>query len=120
GGIGRAWFAILPFAVIGAWWLLRRGRWAALAFVVLVAAGTLLTMPMPWYARETLFVPALGAALAAVAASAYGTATLLRRRRARVASLGILALASISVVFVNAKPNIAINAPNSTHLASPG
>lgn len=120
GGIGRAWFAILPFAVIGAWWLLRRRRWAALAFVVLVAAGTLLTMPMPWYARETLFVPALGAALAAVAASAYGTATLLRRRVATVASLAILALASISVVFVNAKPNIAINAPNSTHLASPG
>ena len=120
GGIGRAWFAILPVAALGAWWLFRQRRWAALAFVVLVAVATLLVMPMPWYARETLFVPALGAALAAVAASAYGTGTQLRARLATLGSLGILGVATISVVYVNAKPNIAVYKPGTTHLASPG
>ncbi|HEY2917089.1 MAG TPA: hypothetical protein VGI98_07750 [Candidatus Limnocylindrales bacterium] len=120
GGIGRAWFAIVPFGALGVWWLLRHRRWAALVFVVLVGGATLMTMPMPWYARETLFVPALGAALAAGAATAYGTTTLLRRRAATVVSLAILALASISVVYVNAKPNIQVLAPGGTHLASPG
>jgi hypothetical protein len=120
GGIGRAWFAILPFAILGAWWLLRRRRWAALVLVVGVAAGTLMVMPMPWYARETLFVPALGAALGAVAVSAYGAGSLLRTRSATIGSLAILALASISVVYVSAKPNIDVTAPNSSHIASPG
>jgi hypothetical protein len=113
GGIGRAWFLVLPFAFIGVGWLLRRRQWAALAFVVVVAGATLAVMPMPWYARETLFVPAVGLALAAVSLSAFP------RPLATIGGLLVVFLAAISLVFVNIKPNVQVTAPNSTHLASP-
>jgi len=113
GGIGRAWFLVLPFAIVGVGWLVRRRQWASLAFVVLVATATLAVMPLPWNARETLFVPALGLALAAVALSE------LRPRLATVGGLLVVLLAGISLVFVNIKPNVQVTPPNSTHLASP-
>jgi hypothetical protein len=100
GGLGLAWPVVLAIAVGGAVLLARRRQVAALALVALPAAVTLLVMPMPWYARLTLFVPAVGLPIAAVALSA------MRPRLATLGGLGLVGLAAVSLAFANVRPNI--------------
>lgn len=104
GGFGRAWPLILVVAIAGGVLLLRRRRWAAVALVVAPAVLTLLTMPMPWYARLTLFVLGVAVPLAAVALTA------LPARAATVAALVLVAVATISLAWANIRPNIDIRA----------
>jgi Dolichyl-phosphate-mannose-protein mannosyltransferase len=131
GGIGRAWYLILLVAIVGGLWLVRRRQWPALALVVAPAVLTLLTMPMPWYARESLFVPALGSALAGAGATALTgsrsgamrgatSRTMSGDGRRRAATLGgfvVVAVAAVSLVFVNIRPNIDVRNDRG-HLAS--
>ena len=103
GGLGRAWPVVLPIGLLGAGLLLRRRQWPALGLVIAPAVVTLLIMPMPWYARLTLFLPAIALALVAVALST--------RRAGPIASLGGLGLvgvAAISMVLATALPNISL------------
>jgi hypothetical protein len=120
GGIGRAWFVILPFAIGGAWQLLRSRRWAALGLVVLVAGVTLLIMPMPWYARVTLFVPALGCALAGVAFTVMAAGRTVMPRVAQIATAVVVVLAGFSLVLADIRPNLAIRGQDGRAFASPG
>jgi hypothetical protein len=113
GGLGRAWPLILPLAILGLGWLLRRRRWAPAALVILPAWATLATMPMPWYARYTLFVAGLGAALAAVGIGA------LPPRLARLTGLVLVGIAAISLAVADGRPNIDVRSPDGQHLASP-
>jgi hypothetical protein len=107
GGLGRAWPLILVVAAAGAVVLVRRRRFDALALVALPAALTLLTMPMPWYARLTLFLPGIALPVAAVALDAL---TAIRPRLASLAGLALVTVAAISLVFVNIRPNLDISA----------
>ena len=105
GGLGRAWLAIVPIALAGMVVLLRQRRsFAVFGLVALPTLVTLLTAPNPWYARYTLFLPALALPFAAVAIDR------LRPRLATLAGLGLVGLAAISLVFVNIRPNIDIRA----------
>jgi hypothetical protein len=104
GGLGRAWPLLLLAAAIGVTLLVRRRSFAPLILVVLPAAVTLATMPMPWYARLTLFLPAIAAPLALVALDAVP------RRAATPAALAIVAVAAVSAGFANIHPNIDISA----------
>jgi hypothetical protein len=79
-------------------------RIAAVALLVGPAWLTLATMPMPWYARLTLFVPALALPLAAVALSTF------RPRAATIGGLALVGLAAVSLVHANIRPNINIRA----------
>jgi 4-amino-4-deoxy-L-arabinose transferase-like glycosyltransferase len=112
GGLGAAWPAILLIAAAGLVLLARRRAVAPIAFVLIPAGITLLTMPMPWYARLTLFLPAVALPLAVVAIDA------LRPRPATIAGLALVAVAAISLTFANARPNIDIQAGNPPKLAS--
>jgi hypothetical protein len=114
GGLGAAWPAILVVAAAGLVLLARRRAVAAIAFVVIPVGVTLATMPMPWYARLTLFLPAVALPLAAVAIDA------LRPRFAAIAAFAIVAVAAVSLTFANARPNIDIQAGNPPRLASVG
>ena len=100
GGLGRAWPFIAVLAVLGAGVLLRHRRGAALMLVVLPATLTLFVMPMPWYARLTLFLPAVGLALVAVVLDELGS------RLRLVAGLVIVGVAAISLTFANIFPNV--------------
>jgi hypothetical protein len=112
GGLGAAWPAIVVIAAAGLVLLARRRAVAPIAFVVIPAGVTLATMPMPWYARLTLFLPAVALPLAAVAIDA------LRPPFATIAAFAIVALAAVSLTFANARPNIDIQAGNPPRLAS--
>jgi 4-amino-4-deoxy-L-arabinose transferase-like glycosyltransferase len=114
GGFGRAWPVILPIAVAGVVLLARRRRLIPLALVVAPAAVTLAIMPMPWYARYSLFVPAVALPLAALAIDAV------RPRLATIAGLALVGLAAISLTFANARPNIDIRMGDPPRLASVG
>ncbi|HEY3334695.1 MAG TPA: hypothetical protein VGK16_05595 [Candidatus Limnocylindrales bacterium] len=100
GGLGRAWPLILAVAIAGGGLLVVRRRWMALALVVAPAAVTLAVMPMNWYARLTLFVVAVGLALVAIVLDA------LRPRWRTAGGLVLVAVAAISLVVVNARPNL--------------
>ncbi len=100
GGLGRALPLILLLAAGGALILVRRRRIPALALVVAPAVVTLLVMPMPFYARLTLFVVGVALPLTAVALSA------LQPRLATVVSLMTVGLAAVSLAFANLYPNI--------------
>jgi hypothetical protein len=102
GGFGRAWPILAVLAAGGIALLIRRQRVAALGLVVLPAIVLLATMPMPWYARLTLFVPGMGLPLAALALSAAPS------RIGRVAGLVIVGVAAISLAIVNGRPNVDI------------
>ncbi len=107
GGFGRAWLVILPLAVAGlilTILTIRRRSLVAVGLVVLPAAFTLLTTPNPWYARYTLFLVALGLALAAVVLARLG------RRAWTVGGIALVALAAISLTFANIHPNIDVKA----------
>jgi hypothetical protein len=104
GGLGRAWPLIALVALAGAAILVRRRRAAAVVLVLLPAAVTLLVMPMAWYARLTLFLPAVGLALVAVVLDA------LRPRLRLVAGLVLVGVAAISLAFVNLRPNLDLSA----------
>jgi dolichyl-phosphate-mannose-protein mannosyltransferase len=107
GGLGRAWPLVGVVAFGGLAIVASRRMLDALALVALPAAITLLTMPMPWYARLSLFLPGLALPLVAVAL------TWVRGRAPVVATAGGLVLvgvATISLVFANASPNIDIRA----------
>ena len=83
-----------------------------MALLVGPAWLTLATMPMPWYARLTLFVPALALPLAAVALSA------LRPHVATIGGLALVGLAAVSLVHANVRPNINIRAAFAALLAA--
>lgn len=99
GGFGHGWLAVLPLSVFGAGILARRRAWAALALVLAPALLTLALLTSPWYARYTLFIPALALPLAALALDRIGS--VLRT----AAALVLVALASLSVVVACAYPN---------------
>jgi hypothetical protein len=67
GGFGIEWPLLLVLGLAGAALLAGRRRFAPLVLLALPAALTLVTMPMSWWARLTLFVPLLVVGLAAVA-----------------------------------------------------
>jgi hypothetical protein len=114
GGLGAAWPAILVIAAAGLVLLARRRSVAPIAFVLVPAAATLVTMPMPWYARLTLFLPAIALPVAALAIDA------LRPRLATIAALALVAVAAVSLTFANARPNIDIQTGTPPRLASVG
>jgi hypothetical protein len=100
GGLGRAWPVILVIAIGGFLLLVRRRQLDAVALVIVPATITLLVMPMPWYARYTLFLVAIALPLVALALST------IRPSFATIAGLGLVGLAAISVTFANIRPNI--------------
>ncbi len=106
GGFGRAWVAVLPFAVAGVVALVRRRDLAAVGLVIAPAVITLSLMTSPWYARYTLYVPGVALPLAALAVG------LLRPRVRMVISLALVALASVSLAYANTAPNITIPLPH--------
>jgi dolichyl-phosphate-mannose-protein mannosyltransferase len=106
GGFGRAWLAIVPLAVAGTALLWRSRRWAALSLVVAAAVVGYVVLPSAWYARYTLFLPALALALAAVALGRLGA------RPASLAGYLLVGLAAISLAAANLAPNIAIPLPH--------
>jgi hypothetical protein len=112
GGLGRAFPAILLLAVAGLFFVARRRYVWALALVILPAVITLATAPNAWYARYTLFVPALAVALAAVALDR------LRPRPAMIAGLALVGVAAISLTLANARPNIDIRRGDPPKLVS--
>ncbi|HEX5828552.1 MAG TPA: glycosyltransferase family 39 protein [Candidatus Limnocylindrales bacterium] len=113
GGLGRAWLGIAALAVLGAVMLVRRRRVDALVLVLVPALYTLLTMPMAWYARLTLFVVAVAAPLAAL------FLTSIRPRVASVLALGLVAVATISLVVTNTRPNIDLRLALGSGVARP-
>lgn len=100
GGLGRAWPVILFIAAGGFLLLVRRRQLDGVALVILPATITLLVMPMPWYARYTLFLVAIALPLVALALST------IRPSLATIAGLGLVGLAAISLTFANIRPNI--------------
>jgi dolichyl-phosphate-mannose-protein mannosyltransferase len=106
GGFGRAWLAIVPLALAGTGVLYRARRWREIALVVVPAVVGYIALPAAWYARYTLFLPALALALAAVF---MGT---LRMRPASLTGLALIGLAAISLAAANLAPNIPIPLPD--------
>jgi len=106
GGYGRAWLAVLPFALVGVALMWRSRRWAALALVVGAGVIGYVALPSAWYARYTLFLPGLALALAAVALSR------LPARPANLAGLALVGLAAISLAAANLAPNIKMQLPH--------
>lgn len=113
GGLGRAWPLELAVAVVGAGLLVRRRRWGALGLVVAPAVVTLLVMPMPWYARLTLFLPGVALPLAGVAASSVRN-----RSVAAVGGVALVGIAAISMVLATVLPNVSLR-PALSGTASP-
>ena len=105
GGLGRAWPLLLAAALAGVVVLVRRRRFWGLGLVALPALVSLFVMPMPWYARLTLFAPAIAIPLAAVALDVLAT---WRPRVATLVALAVVAVATISLVFANVRPNISL------------
>lgn len=100
GGFGHAWVALGALAVVGLFLLVSRRPWAALLLVVAPVVLALAVLTSPWYARYTLFVPAVALPLAALALDRL--TPVIRT----AAGIVLVVLASISVVLVNAFPNV--------------
>jgi len=102
GGFGHAWLMLAALAVVGLLVLIKRRTWAALLLVVAPVLLALAVLNSAWYARYTLFVPAAALPLAAITLGrltpVLGTA----------AGIVLVVLASISVVLVNAFPNVTL------------
>jgi hypothetical protein len=107
GGFGIQWAAIVGLAVVGGVMALRLRRWPILV-VVGPAVLTLLTMPMSWWPRLTLFVPVAALALAAVALSRLAQARPRGRLAATLAAAGLVLAASASLWVATAYFNVAI------------
>ena len=102
GGFGHAWLLLVALAVIGLYLLVKRRPWAALLLVVAPVLIALAVLNSAWYARYTLFVPAVALPLAAI------TLDRLSPVIRTVVGIFLVALASISVVLVNAFPNVTL------------
>jgi hypothetical protein len=102
GGFGHAWLALAVLAVVGLFLLVRRRPWAEMLLVVAPVVLALVVLNSPWYARYTLFVPALALPLAAI------TLDRLTPALRTAAGIVLVVLASISVVLVSAFPNVAL------------
>ncbi len=107
GGLGRAWLPMLAVGGVGLIILLRHRRWAVVTLVVLPAAVSLLVAPNPWYARYTLFLPALGAVLSAVTITAIRPRS---RAAATILGLVLVTLSAWSLLYANTRPNIDVRA----------
>jgi hypothetical protein len=107
GGFGIQWAAVLALSVVGLLFALRWRRWPIL-LVVGPAALTLVTMPMSWWPRLTLFVPVAAVTLAAVALSRLSQAGLAGRVTANLAAAGLVLAASASLWVATAHFNFAI------------
>ena len=105
GGLGRAWPLLIAAALAGALVLLRRRRLWGLGLVALPALVSLFVMPMPWYARLTLFAPAVALPLGAVALDVLLS---WRPRVATLLALAVVAVAAISLAYANVRPNISL------------
>jgi hypothetical protein len=105
GGFGHAWPAGIALAAVGIGLLLRRRRVKPLVFVVVPVTLGIALLYSPWYARYTLFLPAVGWAVAALALDRMGST--LRT----AAGLVLVGVAGISVVLANALPNIRLDLP---------
>ncbi|HKG56158.1 MAG TPA: glycosyltransferase family 39 protein [Candidatus Limnocylindrales bacterium] len=110
GGFGIQWPIILVLAVVGVIVAARRYLWPTLAIVV-PAAVTLLTMPMSWWPRLTLFVPVLAIALAAVALSRIAASGRRASTAAVVGALAISVVASVSLWRATARFNVGVTPP---------
>jgi 4-amino-4-deoxy-L-arabinose transferase-like glycosyltransferase len=106
GGFGLEWLPVLLLAALGLIDLVRNRRVAALAMVVAIAAVALAVQPSPWYARYTLYVPAVAFALAAIALTGF------KPRLRAAAGLVLVGLAAISLVAADLQPNISIRLPS--------
>jgi 4-amino-4-deoxy-L-arabinose transferase-like glycosyltransferase len=115
GGLGRAWPLILVMALAGVALLIRQRAWAPLVLVVLPAVLTLATMPMPWYARLTLYVPAVAIPLAVVALEALGRLAGPGRVAASVGAIILVGVAALSLAFANIRPNIDVRDAIANH-----
>ena len=106
GGFGHAWPMGVALAAVGLGVLADRRRIAPLALVVIPMALGIALLYSPWYARYTLFLPAMGWAVAAVALDRFG------RAAGGVAGLALVAVAGISVVLANVLPNVPTTLPS--------
>ena len=100
GGFGHAWLALAALAVVGLFLLVRRRPWPALLLVIAPVFLALAVLTSPWYARYTLFVPAVALPLAAL------TLDRLTPVMRTAAGIVLVGLAAISVVMVSAFPNV--------------
>lgn len=107
GGFGIQWAGVLALGLLGGFMALRRRHWPVL-LIVGPAVLTLLTMPMSWWPRLTLFVPLAAVALAAVALSRLSQARPVGRAIATVAAAGLVLAASASLWVATAHFNVAI------------
>ena len=107
GGFGIQWAGILALGLLGGFLALRRRHWPVL-LVAGPAVLTLLTMPMSWWPRLTLFVPLAAVALAAVALTRLSQARAVGRLLAAVAAAGLVLAASASLWVATAHFNVAI------------
>lgn len=94
GGFGVLWLPAVAVAVVGTVRFAIRRRWVVLAGLIAPVTATLLIMPMPWWARLTLFALALGLAVAGATLSQLGG------RWRSTAMLGAAAAALFSLVIV--------------------
>lgn len=105
GGFGHAWAAGIALASVGLGILADRRRIVPFLLIVLPTAIGLALLYSPWYARYTLFVPALAWAAAAIALDR------LRHLPRTIASILLVAAAGVSVVLANAAPNVLLDVP---------
>jgi hypothetical protein len=127
GGFGLVWVPVMALAALGAVALVRRRFLAPLLLLVAPAVVAMFTSPGPWYARYTLFLPAIALPFAGVAlewiARGFGRwrsrdpgadpegASAPRRRLpwARIATLmtvALVALATVSLAVATVRPNL--------------
>lgn len=112
GGFGLAWVPVLMLATGGAVVLVTRRSMAAIGLVVAPAIISLALLTSPWYARYTLFIPAVGLPLAAVALHKLHPSV------RSLASAGLVVLATASLVIANVNPNILITRAGSASISS--
>jgi hypothetical protein len=102
GGFGHAWLALAALAAVGLLLLVKRRQWAALLLVIAPVILALAVLTSPWYARYTLFVPVVALPLAALTLDRLSPAI------RTAAAFVLVGLAAISVVLVNAFPNVTL------------
>jgi hypothetical protein len=122
GGFGLVWIPAMVLAAVGAVALLRRRSFAPFLLIVAPAVVATFTSPGAWYARYTLFLPLIAWPFAGVALEwiASGFAAWRGReaapesaaqrtawgRVATVATIGLVALATVSLAIATVRPNL--------------